>query len=566
MHYDWGVRQPALFLDRDGTLIEDDGYTVGIEDLKWLPGAIEAIRLANEAGAFVFVVTNQSGIARGFYGEEDMHAFHAHMRAELAKCGGRIDAFYHCPYHRDGTVKHLAVADHPDRKPAPGMLRRALIEHPVDPGRSVMIGDRDIDVEAAERAGIRGVKVLRGTLLEAVRHELAAATSRPSSFGSESIASLAHEARTWLFETAFPFWWEVGFDRRTGSFHEQMTTSGEPIDMPRRIRVQARQTFVYARAGRLGWDGPWREAVGAGLSLLIERGLNPQGGTRHLLSNDGSPIDDRRDLYDLAFVLLALSEGAAALGGHQAALTAAEGLCRWLESNWTHPEGGYYEGEIETVLPRRQNPHMHLLEAFLALHSATGEHRHLLRAKEFGMQMRERLYRSDYKAIPEYFASDFSPFPGDLGGVIEPGHQFEWSYLFADLDERLGAYDPTAEELRVTGEVYGVSQPSGMIHAELYIDGRPRKTCSRLWSHAERLKASTKRFTKTGDISALSAARQALEMMMSYRLPENLALWAEWRTEQGRYLDQPVRASSLYHITFALSELITAADQAQNES
>ncbi|WP_338419567.1 HAD-IIIA family hydrolase [Sphingomonas suaedae] len=566
MTQDWRARRPALFLDRDGTLIEDEGYTVRVEDLRWLPGAIEAIRHANKMGALVFVVTNQSGIARGLYSEADMRAFHAHMLAQLAEHGARIDAFYHCPYHPDGTVARLAHADHPDRKPAPGMLRRALTEFPVDPARSVMIGDKDLDVEAGVRAGVRSVKVAPGALLDAVRHELAAAIARNSRAAPDGIAQAAREARAWLFDTAFPFWWTTGFDRRTGCFHEQIARTGAPVAMPRRVRVQARQTFVYARAGRLGWDGPWREAVEAGLGVLLERGLNPDGGTRHLLSNDGVPIDDRRDLYDLAFVLLALAEGGAALGGHAPAFAAANRLVEWLDANWVHPEGGYREGEIDPSLPRRQNPHMHLLEALLALHAATDEDAHLHRAQRLGTLARERLYRPDHCALPEYFADDLGPFPGETGEVIEPGHQFEWCYLLGELAERSGAVDPVAEALRATGEIYGVDHATGMVHEEVYLDGRSRKTSSRLWTHTERLKASLKRFARTGDPAASAAACQAFEMMMSYRLPENPALWSERRTAEGGFVDQAVPASSLYHITFALSELIAAGERLDGDA
>jgi mannose-6-phosphate isomerase len=561
MTNDWRVRRPALFLDRDGTLIEDDGYTFQIEGLRWLPGAIEAIRHANDVGALVFVVTNQSGIARGLYEEADMHAFHAHMRADLERHGARVDAFYHCPYHPEGSVARFAHADHPDRKPAPGMLRRALAEYPADPARSLMIGDKGLDVEAGTRAGIRGLKVAPGALLDTVRRELDTVADLGSPAFPNGLVHAARDARAWLFDTAFPFWWTTGFDRRTGCFHEQVARTGEPVAMPRRVRVQARQTFVYARAGRLSWDGPWREAVEAGIGVLLERGLNPAGGTRHLLSNDGVPFDDRRDLYDVGFVLLALAEGGSALGGHAPAFTAARRLVDWLDANWAHPEGGYREGEIDPPLPRRQNPHMHLLEALLALHTATGDSFYLERAARLGVLGRERLYRADYRALPEYFADDLGPYPDEIGAVIEPGHQFEWSYLLADLAERSGAQDPIAEKLRVTGEVYGVDPATGMIHDELYLDSRPRKTSSRLWTHTERLKANLKRFAATGDAAAAAAACQAFEMMMAYRLPENAALWAERRTPEGAFMDQTVPASSLYHITFALSELIAAGER-----
>lgn len=209
---------------------------------------------------------------------------------------------------------------------------------------------------------------------------------------------------------------------------------------------------------------------------------------------------------------------------------------------------------------------MHLLEALLALHAATGDGAYLDRAQRLGKLGRERLYRSDHGALPEYFADALGPLPDEIGTVIEPGHQFEWSYLLADLADRSGTHDPVAETLRATGEVYGVDPASGMIYEELYLDGRPRKTSSRLWTHTERLKASLKRFAATGDSAASAAACQAFGMIMAYRLPENPALWAERRTPEGGFVDQTVPASSLYHITFALSELIAAGERVDGGS
>lgn len=150
--------RPAVFLDRDGVINMDDGYTFRPADLRFTPTAPAAIRRLNEAGQLVIVVTNQSGVARGRYGTADVEAFHAHMVDALAAEGARIDAFYYCPYHPDGTVAAFA-REHPDRKPSPGMLVRAMCDWPIDPARSLMIGDKASDMEAAARAGVTGVRV-----------------------------------------------------------------------------------------------------------------------------------------------------------------------------------------------------------------------------------------------------------------------------------------------------------------------------------------------------------------------------------------------------------------------
>jgi D-glycero-D-manno-heptose 1,7-bisphosphate phosphatase len=145
--------RPAAFLDRDGVINVDHGYTFRPEDLRLTPTAAEGIRLLNAAGYLVVVVTNQSGVARGYYGTAEVEAFHDHMQAALASAGARIDAFYYCAYHPDGTVAAFA-REHEDRKPGAGMLLRAMADLPIDRARSFLIGDKQSDADAAATAGI----------------------------------------------------------------------------------------------------------------------------------------------------------------------------------------------------------------------------------------------------------------------------------------------------------------------------------------------------------------------------------------------------------------------------
>jgi D-glycero-D-manno-heptose 1,7-bisphosphate phosphatase len=156
--------RPALFLDRDGVLNEDHGYVSRWEDFRWIDGAREAVAAFNRAGWLVIVVTNQSGVGRGFYSEDDMHALHARMAEDLARAGGRIDAFYYAPQHPDAPLESYRHPDPPDRKPNPGMILRALAEWPIDREASLLIGDKPSDLEAALRAGVRGVLFEGGDL------------------------------------------------------------------------------------------------------------------------------------------------------------------------------------------------------------------------------------------------------------------------------------------------------------------------------------------------------------------------------------------------------------------
>lgn len=149
--------RPALFLDRDGVLNEDLGYVYRWEDFRWIPGARETIAAFNAAGWLVIVVTNQSGVGRGYYTEADVHELHRRMRDELKAAGAHIDAFYHAPHHPEAADEAYRHPDPPLRKPNPGMLLQAMQDWPIDREASLMIGDKPSDLEAALRAGVRGV-------------------------------------------------------------------------------------------------------------------------------------------------------------------------------------------------------------------------------------------------------------------------------------------------------------------------------------------------------------------------------------------------------------------------
>lgn len=154
-------KNPAVFLDRDGTINEEVGYLSRLDELKLIPGTSEAIRLINEAGMKVVVITNQSGVARGYFTEEFVETVHGRINEILQQKGARIDRFYFCPHHPvygNGPYKKACSC----RKPESGLFLRASKEMDIDLSRSYVIGDMLKDIDAGKRVGARGILVRTG--------------------------------------------------------------------------------------------------------------------------------------------------------------------------------------------------------------------------------------------------------------------------------------------------------------------------------------------------------------------------------------------------------------------
>lgn len=172
--------RPAAFLDRDGILNLDSGYVHLRAQFTWRDGAVEAVKLLNDGGYLVFVVTNQSGVAHGYFGEKQVRELHDWMVGQLERHGARIDAFYYCPHHPQGIQPEYAI-DCDCRKPKPGMLLRALKEWTIDRSQSFLLGDKDSDVQAATAAGVRGFLWRTGDLRDAVEAAISATRIPPNS-------------------------------------------------------------------------------------------------------------------------------------------------------------------------------------------------------------------------------------------------------------------------------------------------------------------------------------------------------------------------------------------------
>jgi mannose/cellobiose epimerase-like protein (N-acyl-D-glucosamine 2-epimerase family) len=371
------------------------------------------------------------------------------------------------------------------------------------------------------------------------------------------LARCAGEAKSWLFDQAAPLWASAGFCK-DGMFAEFLDAQGQAHAVPRRLRVQARQIYAFCELGKLGWTGDWRTCAGQAADILVQRGRRDDGFFIHTFSSDGAPLDLRADLYDHAFALFCLANAGAVLS-RPALFDVAGEVMDILEKHWRHPAGGFLEGEIDGP-PRRQNPHMHMLEATRALWMYSRMPRWKACVYEIATLCASRFIEPKTGALTEYFAGDWSRLTDDEGRIVEPGHCLEWAWLFEVLAEAgvPGCIEPS-DRLARFARSYGIDRGKGVAVNEVMLDGKVKDGAVRLWPQTERMKAALARFRRTGSQDEAQEACAAYRGLRRHLDTPVAGLWHERQYADGRWMDQPSPASSFYHIVCGLSELIRTA-------
>ncbi len=368
----------------------------------------------------------------------------------------------------------------------------------------------------------------------------------------ETLSDGARRFAEWMRLRALPLWSSQGL-AEDGGFAEALSLDGRPLTMSRRARVQARQIYVYAQAGRLGWAGPWRSSVRRALDKLYGDYLRDDGFCRAVLAPDGTPLDETAMLYDQAFVLFALAAAKSA-GIEDETLEARATRIRDGLLAAALPNGAFLEGGDH---PYQANAHMHLFEAALAWETTGGDAGWATLADRIAGLALSAFIDTEGGFLREFFAADWSPAPGEDGRLVEPGHQFEWAWLLARYarmrhDEAAGA---AARKLYAVGR-RGVAERPVVALDALNADGTVRSNRARLWPQTEWLKAALilAETARDGERSALLAdAASAQRALWLYLTADGL--WRDKQLPRGGFIDEPAPASSLYHITAAFQQL-----------
>ncbi|MDO6413655.1 AGE family epimerase/isomerase [Sphingomonas sp. BIUV-7] len=364
-----------------------------------------------------------------------------------------------------------------------------------------------------------------------------------------------HEA---VVERALPLWADDGFDRQRNRFRERLDWGGKPVDVPHRSMVQARQIYVFAHAAKLGWfpdGGPLAEAAMS--SLIRTFGRDSDGTTFFLFSADenGSIVSDVRDAYAHAFVLFAIAS-LYQLNNDPRLLDLADRIVSFIDRNLEDPShGGLFDSLPLRDGIKRQNPLMHLLEAYLFLDSAASGRGYIDRASAIIDLFKQRLFKAQPGVLLEYFEADWRPHPDPIrASVFEPGHHFEWVWLLDRFEQVTGADQSSWIEALYRTACESGFAPNQLILDEVDTAMLPVKCSHRVWPHTEAIKAAVARHER-GDRSAAAFADRMAGRLLQHFLDRPFAGgWLDHLDRGGRALVDYVPASSLYHLFLAATE------------
>ena len=363
----------------------------------------------------------------------------------------------------------------------------------------------------------------------------------------DTLPAAAEWFDAWLGEAALPLWASAGIDPVGGLFQEKLCVDGTPVEAPRRSRAQARQVFVFASAVAAGFGNQWLPVAKTGWDRFVRVYRRPDGLFINRAAADGTPLDTEADIYEQAFALLAMAALQAVDPSNRGLAIEAERTRAALQERRV-PGGGF---RANGPNPYQANCHMHLFESAMAW-EATGGRDWTLLSDEIATLAMTKFIDPASGALREFFDAEWRALEGE-GGLVEPGHQFEWAWLL----ERWGTARGRPEGLAAARRLYenglrGVDPVREVAVNALWEDFSVRDGSARLWPQTEHLKAAV---VLGDEAEALRAARG----LAQYLDTPARGAWRDRLQADGRFIEEPAPATSFYHLMVAILELRRAA-------
>jgi mannose/cellobiose epimerase-like protein (N-acyl-D-glucosamine 2-epimerase family) len=360
----------------------------------------------------------------------------------------------------------------------------------------------------------------------------------------------------WTKDTALPFWGTVGVDTARGGFHERLDLTGKPVlEVPKRLMVQGRQLYVYSNAALLGWYPDGRKLADRCVEYMVGKFFQADGkpGWIFSLAPDGGMGNPMRDGYAHAFALLGLSWYFRLTGDTQV-IPVIDATIATLDNVFAAKHGGYLDAVPPPDAIRRQNPHMHLFEAFIALTQATGGAQYLAHATKIFELFASRFFQPSSGALCEYMDEELKPLPNTKGRICEPGHHYEWIWLLRHY-QRVSGQDvaPYCAALYKHADTQGWDR-GGFIIDELDFSGSVITNSRRSWPHTEGAKANIVE-GEVGRPGCDEKGAQCLTRLMDSFLGRPIeAGWIDRVSPDGEPIVEFMPASTLYHVFGAVTE------------
>ena len=365
----------------------------------------------------------------------------------------------------------------------------------------------------------------------------------------------------WLRFKALPFWATAGRDGTAGGYFDHVTSSGAPLAgpardaAPKRTRVQARQLYVYCHAALLGLDDQATARADHAYDFMIRHLWHPQGGWIYATDRQGNQTDLRTNLYEQAFALYALAWYYQLTKKPEAGDWIARTVA-FIDGRLVIPGTRGFANGLPATLPRQQNPHMHLLEAWLAMHAVSGAGDYLNRATALITLFERHLFDPQSDTLGEFYDADWRPAAGIEGQIVEPGHHFEWCWLLAQYGEAANRDMSDYESRLYDFAARHGTDSDGLVVDALLRDGSVQDDNRRLWVQTEALKAACARYERDRDTAAAERAETLLQNLFEKYLDRETGHWREHLDRAGQSLRDRTPASSFYHVFLALTEVL----------